>query len=288
MILPHSILIVLFGIMILFLYIAFAFFRGSAWKAFLDLIEIVAVVVSYLLSFFASVVRIFGKLFPFTSSYEWLFNKYPGSNFAEERREEFIQRGIAHIEREEYEIEQSPHELVQEIQSSSKTASRQLSDGEALFGFALAAVGYFSIGPKVLATFLSFGLALAVAARLTALNTVLFKNPDLNESPKRLLVMDAWNRAMSNGVKILSALTMFRFIRRLDERFYELYLDRILDRSFKDDIGKLEAGQSIYRPFLAVVVAKNKGLSPSEASQELFSENVFDTTVEEKGSDEKK
>lgn len=274
--------------MILFLYIAFAFFRGSAWKAFLDLIEIVAVVVSYLLSFFASVVRIFGKLFPFTSSYEWLFNKYPGSNFAEERREEFIQRGIAHIDREEYEIEQSPHELVQEIQSSSKTASRQLSDGEALFGFALAAVGYFSIGPKVLATFLSFGLALAVAARLTALNTVLFKNPDLNESPKRLLVMDAWNRAMSNGVKILSALTMFRFIRRLDERFYELYLDRILDRSFKDDIGKLEAGQSIYRPFLAVVVAKNKGLSPSEASQELFSENVFDTTVEEKGSDEKK
>lgn len=93
---------------------------------------------------------------------------------------------------------------------------------------------------------------------------------------------------MSNGVKILSALTMFRFIRGLDERFYELYLDRILDRSFKDDIGKLEAGQSMYRPFRALVWAKYKGISPSEASQEIFSENLFETTLEEGESEEKK
>lgn len=139
----NIVLAVLFGLPILFIYMAFATYRRSAWKAFLDLIEIVAVIVSYVLSFFANVVRILGGLFPFTSAYEWLFDKYPGSDFAEDRREEFIQRGVAHIDREGYEIEQSPNELVQEIQSSSESAGRQLSNGEALFGFALAAVGFF-------------------------------------------------------------------------------------------------------------------------------------------------
>jgi len=275
------------AIFLLLLYVAFAKMRGSYLKGAADIVEIGIVGLAYVLSFLASVIRWFGKLVPFTSFYERIFSKYPGSAFTQDRREEFIERGIVHIEREGYDIEQSQEELIEEIRSLHEKAGRQLSDGEVLFGLTLATVGYFSIGPKLLLTVLSFGLVLAVMARLTALKTILYENPSSDESRERLLVMAAWNRAMTNGVKILSNLAALKFTRGIDEQLYEIYLDRILDRAFEDDIGKLEAGRTLYRPFLCITLAKNNEKSRSEISLELFGEDIFETDqVPDKNIDE--
>lgn len=286
MILAQPLWVVLPSLTVLILLIAFSLLRGSILSAIFDLLSLTAVVVSWLFSLYSSLVGTLGAIFPFNSAIQWVFNKYPGAEFAKEQREEFTQRAVDYLEREGEEIEQTPNQLARELQMSSKSAGRQLSDGEAVFGFTLATVGYFSIGSNVLLTVLSVGLALAVTARLTALNSVLFEHRQPELSPKRMFAMIAWNRAMASGVKIISSLAMLRFIQRIDDRLYQVYLNRVLDESLKGNSGRIRTATRIFRPLMAIILAKDREISLPEASRELFDENVFedDHEIDDRGS----
>jgi len=251
--------------------------RKSVPRTLLDLFALPLISLAWAISILAGVIRYTGMVFRFTALYQLLFDFYPGSGFAHDRREEFIERGISHIDRGIVEVERTPDELTTEIRALYNDSGRQLSDGEAFFGFSLAVVGYFSLGPEPTTTALSLGLALAAATRVTALDTIMFADPDSDEDPKRLRMMLAWNQAMSNGAKIVSALAIFRFIRSVDVRLYEFYLDHTFDRTLEgDSLSKKEVPSTFLFPFVAIIKAKMDGVDPSVASHELYGMDVLE------------
>jgi hypothetical protein len=250
--------------------------HGSKKKAAKQVLSLLPLGFSWILSTLSRIIRYFGAIFRFTSVYEILFSLYPGTEFAQNRREDFIDRGIKYIEQGLVDVEQEPEELAREVRQIYRESGTRLSDGEAFFGFSLAIVGYFSIGSAWLTTVLSLGLALAVATRITALDSVMYVDPDTTEGSARLRVMLAWNHAMSNGAKILSTLAILRFFLAFDRRVYEAYLDWVFSSSMAgENLRKRDVVTDFRRPMLAIIRAKLDNVEPEEMSKKLYGEDVF-------------
>jgi hypothetical protein len=271
--------VVITGVMVIAVIL---FTLGLSWihdskiMGFKQALALVPIFLSWIFSTVARLVRIVGWIFRFTSLYRVIFSIYPGSEFAAERREDFISRGVEYIDRGVVEVDRDSNELAREIRRIYDESGTQLSDGEAFFGFSLAIVGYFSLGPELLTTSLSVALALAVALRISALDSVMYVDPDSNESPKRLKVMLGWNRAMSNGAKILFTLGIFRFLMSVDARLYEIYLDRTFAASVAGDgLDRRDLPAELWRPFQAILRGRMKEMDPEKMSMELYDENVF-------------
>jgi hypothetical protein len=128
------------GIAILIFYAALVWFRGSLWKALIDLLEFGMVGVGWVVSKFATAIRRLGAIVSAMSWVKATLGLYPGRRFIENRREGIVERGIKHVESGDVEITDSPETLAQEAREAYDKAGRQLSNGEAVLGLSLAVV----------------------------------------------------------------------------------------------------------------------------------------------------
>lgn len=275
--LPVLVLLFVVGGSLCLLTLALVLVHDSKWKAAKQVFALIPLSVSWILSTLSRVVRYFGVVFRFTALYRILFSLYPGTGFAYDRRDDFMERGVEYIERGIVEVEREPEEIAREVRQIYRESGTRLSDGEAFFGFSLAIVGYYSIGPTWLATVLSLGLALAVATRITALDSVMYVDPDPSEGSARLKVMVGWNLAMSNGAKILSTLAILRFLLSIDHRLYEAYLDWGFSSSMSGkNLKRRDVVTDFRRPMAAIIWGRMDGVEPEEKSKELYGEDVFE------------
>ena len=244
------------GLLILVIFLGFNRIHNSYRQALVSTVNIFLIVISYLIAFIANIVQILGSIFPITSIYSNTFDKYIGKEFVRERRADFIERGISYLDESGFSSDESKDEIINNIQETSQDSEKKLSNGEFLIGFLLALVGFFSIHLNLLGPVLAVGLGVAVGLRTTALSRIIFQDPDPDLPINRLIAMRSWNTAMSNRVKIIPNLLVFKFLVEIDERLYQIYLDNVLEKAFKKDIGRMDVGKSLFRPFLSVILEK--------------------------------
>jgi hypothetical protein len=213
--------------------------------------------------------------------------RYPGKDFINNRREEVVQRGIKYHERGDVEIEDSPETLARDTRQAYDDAGRRLSNGEAVLGLTLVGVTLLpSNSPTVpysellsspaVGASLSVALVLVVTLRLSALDMVLVRDPADSEELAQLAVYRDWNRTMSSGAEVVKTLLMFRVMRSINDSAYDFYLDWVFEKDINGEgAGTIELLLELRRPMFAFHIAEREGISPSEASNELYGWDVF-------------
>jgi len=275
------------GFAILIFYAALVWFRGSLWKATIDLFEFGLVAVGWVVSKFATAIRRLGAIVSFMSWVKGTLGLYPGRRFIENRREGIVERGVKHVEQGDVEITDSRETLVQETREAYDKAGRQLSNGEAVLGLSLAGVTllpsdsslvpYSELlsSPAVVAG-LSIALVSVVAIRLSALDLVLARDPDPTEDKARLAVYRDWNQAIAGGTDVVKVFLMFRVMYGISDSAYEFYIDWVFERDINGEgAGKVELIRELPRPVFAFYLAERDDIPPSEASREMFGWDVF-------------
>jgi hypothetical protein len=262
-------------------------FRGSLWKALIDLLEFGLVAVGWVVSKFATAIRRLGSLVSIMSWVKGTLGLYPGRNFIDNRREGIVERGIKHVERGDVEITDSRETLVQETREAYDKAGRQLSNGEAVLGLSLAIVtllpSNISIVPysellssPTVAAGLSIALVLVVAIRLSALDLALARDPDPTENKARLAVYRDWNQTVVGGTDVVKVFVMLRVMYGISDSAYDFFIDWIFERDINGEgAGKIELIHELPKPIFAFYLAERDDMSPSEASRELFAWDVF-------------
>lgn len=275
------------GIAILIFYAALVWFRGSLWKALVDLLEFGLVAVGWVVSKFATAIRRLGAIVSFMSWVKGTLGLYPGRRFIENRREGIVERGIKHVERGDVEITDSREILVQETREAYDEAGRQLSNGEAVLGLSLAGVTLLPpdsplvpyselLSSPAVGAGLSIALVFVVAIRLSALDLVLARDPDPTANKARLAVYRDWNQAIAGGTDVVKVFLMFRVMHGISDSAYEFYIDWVFERDINGEgAGKVELIRELPRPVFAFYLAERDDMPPSEASQEMFGWDVF-------------
>lgn len=286
-ILGATVLVGLSAVGVTVLYAALVWFRRSLWVALVDVGALCLVTVGWGISKFATAIRKLGTLISFMTWVKAVLGLYPGKDFIKNRREDIVQRGIEYHERGEIEIEDSPETLARDTRQAYDEAGRRLSNGEAVLGLMLAGVtllpsnsptvpysGLLNL-PAVGAT-LSVALVLVVTLRLSALDMVSVRDPTDSEELARLVVYRDWNRTMSSGAEVVKAFLMFRVMRSINDSAYDFYLDWVIKKDINGEgAGTIELLLELRRPMLAFHIAELEGISPSEASRELYGWDVF-------------
>jgi len=275
------------GTAILIFYAALVWFRGSLWKALIDLLEFGLVAVGWVVSKFATAIRRLGAIVSFMSWVKGTLGLYPGRRFIENRREGIVERGIKHVERGDVEITDSREKLVQETREAYDEAGRQLSNGEAVLGLTLAGVTLLPpdtsfvpyselLSSSAVGAGLSIALVFVVAIRLSALDLVLARDPDPTANKARLAVYRDWNQAIAGGTDVVKVFLMFRVMHGISDSAYEFYIDWVFERDINGEgAGKVELIRELPRPVFAFYLAERDNIPPSEASQEMFGWDVF-------------
>ncbi|WP_436900267.1 hypothetical protein [Halovenus halobia] len=275
------------GIAILIFYAALVWFRGSLWKALIDLLEFGIVGVGWVVSKFATAIRRLGAIVSVMSWVKATLGLYPGRRFIENRREGIVERGIKHVESGDVEITDSRETLAQEAREAYDKAGRQLSNGEAVLGLSLAVVTLLPsnialipyselLSSSAVAAGLSIALVLVVAIRLSALDLALARDPDPTENKARLAVYRDWNQTVAGGTDVVKVFVMLRVMYGISDSAYEFYIDWVFERNINGEgVGTVELIRELPRPVFAFYLAERDGISPSEASQEMFGWDVF-------------
>lgn len=269
------------------LYVALVWFRRSFWEALVDIATLSLVTVGWVISKFATAIRKLGSVISFMSWVKAILGLYPGKNFIENRREDVVQRGIKHHERGDVEIEDSPETLARKTRQAYDNAGRRLSNGEAVLGLTLAGVTLLPsnsstipyselLSSSAVGACLSVALVLVVTLRLSALDMVLVHDPPETEEIARLAVYQDWNKTMSNGAEVVKALLMFRAMRSINDSAYNFYLDWVFERNINGEgAGTIELILELRRPMFVFHIAEREGITPSEASHELYGWDIF-------------
>lgn len=269
------------------LYAAFVWFRRSAWAALIDLMGFGLVVVGWAIAKFATAVRRLGFLFSFMSWLKGGLSRYPGEEFIKNRREDVVQQAIKHHERGNVEIEDTPEILAAKTRQAYDDAGRRLSNGEAVLGLSLAAIAFLpldsmsipfsaQLSSPITGGFLSIALVFVVALRLSALDMVLVREVSDSENIARLAVYKDWNETMADGTEVVKVFLMFRAMRSISESAYDFYLDWVFERTINGTgVGTLELVHELRKPMFAFQRAEREGITPSEASHEIYGWDVF-------------
>lgn len=286
-ILGATVLVGLSTVGVTVLYVALVWFRRSLWVALVDIGALCLVTVGWSISKFATAIRKLGTIISFMAWVKAVLGLYPGKDFIKNRREDVVQRGIKYHERGEVEIEDSPETLARDTRQAYDEAGRRLSNGEAVLGLTLTGVTLLpSNSPTVpysellsspaVGASLSVALVLVVTLRLSALDMVLVRDPGDSEELARLAVYRDWNRTMSSGAEVVKVLLMFRVMRSINDSAYDFYLDWVLEKGINGEgAGRIELLLELRRPMFAFHIAEREGISPSEASRELYGWDVF-------------
>lgn len=286
-ILGATVLVGLSTVGVTVLYVALVWFRRSLWVALVDIGALCLVTVGWGISKFATAIRKLGTIISFMAWVKAVLGLYPGKDFIKNRREDVVQRGIKYHERGEVEIEDSPETLARDTRQAYDEAGRRLSNGEAALGLTLTGVTLLpSNSPTVpysellsspaVGASLSVALVLVVTLRLSALDMVLVRDPGDSEELARLAVYRDWNRTMSSGAEVVKVLLMFRVMRSINDSAYDFYLDWVLEKGINGEgAGRIELLLELRRPMFAFHIAEREGISPSEASRELYGWDVF-------------
>ena len=282
-----TVLLGLSAVGVAILYTALVWFRRSFSKALADVGAFCLVTVGWAVSKFATAIRRLGSIISFMSWIKAILGLYPGKDFVKNRREDVVQRGIKFHERGDFEIEDSPEILARETRQAYDDAGRRLSNGEAVLGIMLATVTLLPsnsqtvpystlLSSSAVGASLSVALVLVVTLRLSALDMVLVRDPADSEELARLAVYRDWNKTMSNGVEVVKTLLMFRVMRSINDSAYDFYLDWVFEREINGEgAGTIELLLELRRPMFAFHIAEREGISPSEASHEIYGWDVF-------------
>ena len=286
-ILGATVLVGLSAVGVIVLYAALVWFRRSLWVALVDIGALCLVTVGWGISKFATAIRKLGTIISFMAWVKAVLGLYPGNDFIKNRREDVVQRGVKYHERGMVEIEDSPETLARDTRQAYDEAGRRLSNGEAVLGLTLAGVTLLPsnsptvpysglISSPAVGASLSVALVLVVTLRLSALDMALVRDPEDSEELARLAVYRDWNRTMSSGAEVVKALLMFRVMRSINDSAYDFYLDWVLEKDINGEgAGTIELLLELRRPMFAFHIAEREGISPSEASRELYGWDVF-------------
>lgn len=285
--LGSTVLVLLSGVGVTVFYAALVWFRRSFWVALVDIGAFCLVTAGWGVSKFATAIRRLGTIISFMGWTKAVLGLYPGKDFIKNRREDVVQRGIKYHERGEIEIEDSPKTLARDTRQAYDDAGRRLSNGEAVLGLMLAGVTFLPSNSPIVpysellssgavVASLSVALVLVVTLRLSALDMVLVRDPEDSEELARLAVYRDWNRTMSSGVEVVKTLLMFRVMRSINDSAYDFYLDWVFEKDINGEgVGTIELLLELVRPMFAFHIAEREGISPSEASLELYGWDVF-------------
>lgn len=219
------------------------------------------------------------------------FSYFPGENFTKETREDFVNRGAQYIQEDALNVQKSKEKLVQDIQVAHNNSGQFLSDGESNIALALAVISFIPFitenvirsfwftSPEWVGAVLSVAILTAVSLRHATLDVVLYHDVTANEDQEKLVMMSEWNQYLSNGAKVLRAITLFRAIKAISTTAYDHYLDWVLEESIKRDGVDSMGLLSQWRELMCFVTADRRDISPAEASKQLFSENIFEDSV---------
>jgi hypothetical protein len=286
-ILGPTVLVGLSAVGVTVLYAALVWFRRSFWVALIDVGALCLVTVGWVVSKFATAIRRLGAIISFMGWVKAVLGLYPGKDFIKNRREDVVQRGIKYHERGDVEIEDSPETLARDTRQAYDDAGRRLSNGEAVLGLTLAGVTLLPsnspivpyselLSSPAVGASLSVALVLVVTLRLSALDMVLVRDPADSEELARLAVYRDWNRTMSSGAEVVKTLLMFRVMRSINDSAYDFYLDWVFEKDINGEgAGTIELLLELRRPMFAFHIAEREGISPSEASLELYGWDVF-------------
>ena len=286
-ILGPTVLVGLSAVGVTVLYAALVWFRRSFWVALIDVGALCLVTVGWVVSKFATAIRRLGAIISFMGWVKAVLGLYPGKDFIKNRREDVVQRGIKYHERGDVEIEDSPETLARDTRQAYDDAGRRLSNGEAVLGLTLAGVTLLPsnsttvpyselLSSPAVGASLSVALVLVVTLRLSALDMVLVRDPADSEELARLAVYRDWNRTMSSGAEVVKTLLMFRVMRSINDSAYDFYLDWVFEKDINGEgAGTIELLLELRRPIFAFHIAEREGISPSEASLELYGWDVF-------------
>jgi len=220
------------------------------------------------------------------------FSWFPGENFTKKTREDFVNQGAKYVQEDALEVEKSQETLARDIRVAHDNAGRFLSNGESNIALALAVISFLSFIPQNIARIIWFSspewigaifsvaILIAVGLRHAALDAVLYHDVTANEDQERLVMMSEWNQYLSNGAKVLRAIALFRAIKAISTTAYDYYLDWVLEESIKREGASPVGLVSQWRELMCFVTADRRGISPSEASKQLFDENIFEDSVE--------
>lgn len=262
-------------------------YRESIRAGVIDFLAFCVVFVGWIVSKMVVAIRRLGSIF---SLFLWITNvlgRYPGKKFIENRREEFVQRGIEYYENGDVEIQSAPEDLARQTREHYANAGRSLSNGEAVLGIALAVLALIPpsseiidvvplLQSPIIISGLSAGVVFVVTLRLAALDLVLVRDVSASVHPARLEVYKAWNQTMSSGTELVKTLFMIRAMHTISQAAYEFYLDWVFDRSFNGDgAGVIEVIDELRRPLFAFIFAEWDNVTPVEASEDRYGKNVF-------------
>ncbi|WP_418286760.1 hypothetical protein [Halorubrum sp. DTA46] len=165
--------------------------------------SILVFLILYILSRIAGLVGKIGSILPAHKVYTWLFNKLLGIKEAREWRDDHVEKVSEIIADSDKEIENTPEELVSEIDESRNRVESVFSDGESVLSLAIAIASFTA--PPLVAVALAIVLIISVSVRQTAIRTLGYNNQDPNQKIELLRSKCVWNETilkskMSRGV----------------------------------------------------------------------------------------
>lgn len=181
-----------------------------------------------------AITRFVGKVIPAANVHGWLFDKALGNQQnAIEIRNELISRTEVFLKEGEREIEQSPSELITDIEEARKRTSSVVSSGE----FVLAI--FFGIGGFYISSWItllmSLVIALSASLRITAVDSLAISSPDESHSVEWLLAAKGWNEGAIEGGSILFNTASAVGIKEYDERAFAVFIEEVFVPSLEGD-----------------------------------------------------
>lgn len=174
----------------------------------------------------ASITRRIGRYLPAANLHGWLFHHLVGGQEnAHKVRDELISRAEEYLIEQEKPIEESPEELVTEIENSRLRASAAISSGEFILALLFGVVGFF-ISP-----WFAFGIsvivALSASLRITAVDSLAISSPEPSRSSEWLLAACGWNKGAVEGGRILFNTASAVGLREYDERAFQAFVEEV-------------------------------------------------------------
>ncbi|GAB3413907.1 hypothetical protein GCM10027435_08400 [Haloparvum alkalitolerans] len=270
------------GIAILVLVILFLGLRlifNSTQEAAVKTFTILFIAILFPLGWITKSVKLVGRIFPVSEWSTTAFEYYPGIWFGEKVRADFVDRGEQYLNSEVVQLEKERDEkqLRDYIEKTHEVSGRLISNGEAVFAFSIAIAGVFSGTPGYVMAALSVGLLIIVAARLTTMESLLYDIPKSGVGVNRLEMILAWNEGIVNNDFLLRNVLILRIMYDVDGRLYEHYLYSVMDKSVAGvNMSKKGTVHNLLRPFITILEARMRDVSPRELSNEKYGENVLE------------
>lgn len=209
----------------------------------------------WMFSVAATITRHIGQLIPFAKLHSYLFHYLVGGEQnALDVRDELIAQAESYLMETEAEIEQTPEELVREIEKSRERASTAISSGEFALVIAIGLLGFYVSEWYLL--ILSIVVALSASLRITAVDRLAISAPDATESPEWLMAALGWNRGAVEGGKILFNTASAVGLLELDELAFEAFVDEIFIPSLEQGGMSLPEAVRRFWPRIQNIVRK--------------------------------